>query len=602
MPWALFNRPSIQLGTLKAYIESNSSRLEVETAHPYLEVASILGTELYHWISKNVWVCESLYAPLIFPEQKRAAEKLATSYKRKAGSEIKTAFNFNKIHEQLRKHLKKWVNGCDWSQYKIIGFSVCFHQLLASLAAAHLIKEKAPHSTIVFGGSSCAGDAGKSLLDNFSFLDFIINGEGEISLLELCTYISKKDANLSKNIFSRKSIPGVDEPGSVSENSQLASLAPLPLPDYSDYFSEQEKYFTEMPFIPVLPVEFSRGCWWNKCTFCNLNLQWCGYRFKKSAQMLNEVTELSTRHRCLDFTFTDNMLPPKESLRFFSQLDKVQADLNFFAEIRPLNTEMELDNILATYRRGGLSTIQVGIESFSNSLLEKMRKGVHVIENIATMKAAQEQALKLEGNLIIQFPGSTQAEMHETLENLDFVFPYSPLNCAVFFLGHDSPIHSSPDEFGIRTITNHVNSRKLFPKEILQKLHLIVKDYRGDKNFQKKLWQPVYTKVKEWQMYHEKRNASALHKPLLYYRDGGDFLLIRQELIDGTVLNHRLQGSSRQIYLYCTHIKTSETLFRKFPSISRQKIIAFLADLRKKRLIFSDGNRHLALAVHGKYY
>ena len=73
---------------------------------------------------------------------------------------------------------------------------------------------------------------------------------------------------------------------------------------------------------------------------------------------------------------------------------------------------------------------------------------------------------------------------------------------------------------------------------------------------------------------------------------------MRQELLNGTVLNHRLKGSSRKIYLYCTQIRTDKELFEEFPAISQQKILAFLADLRKKRLIFSDNNKHLALAVH----
>ena len=68
MPWALFNRPSIQLGTLKAFLESKNDQLLVDTSHPYLEVASIIGPELYHWISQNHWVSEALYSPLVWPD------------------------------------------------------------------------------------------------------------------------------------------------------------------------------------------------------------------------------------------------------------------------------------------------------------------------------------------------------------------------------------------------------------------------------------------------------------------------------------------------------------------------------------------------------
>ena len=599
MPWPLFNRPSVQLGTLKAYLENRPNGLTVDTEHPYLEIASILGTRLYHWISQNPWVCESLYAPMVFPEQRESSEALAKKYANKAGAGIKELFNFTVIHEQLKKQLENWISGRDWSQYGFVGFSVCFNQLLASLAAAALIKKKFPHTTIIFGGSSCAATAGKSIVDAFSCVDFVIQGEGEKSLLEFCRYISGERSDLPENIFS--TAPAKQQPSSFndpSDNSQLPELDALPAPDYSDYISGLKKWFPDKPFIPVLPVEFSRGCWWNKCTFCNLNLQWCGYRYKKAAQMLAEVTELSNRYGCLDFTFTDNMIPPQESLHFFSQTKKLFSDFSFFAEIRALGKNKSIADVFSLYRNGGLSTIQVGIESLSNSLLKRMRKGVSVIENIATMRAAQEHSLALEGNLIIHFPGSTQAEVEETLVNLDYVFSYSPLNIASFFLGLDSPAYISPKKYNIKAIVDHVNNARLFPREVLKKLDLIVKDCRGDRIYQRRIWKPVFYKIKAWQEFYEKRKAGSRHKPLLYYRDGGNFLLIRQELIDGTVLNHRLKGASRQIYLFCTQIKTDTELSEKFPAIPQQKILSFLADLMKKRLVFSEKNSYLALAVH----
>jgi hypothetical protein len=107
----------------------------------------------------------------------------------------------------------------------------------------------------------------------------------------------------------------------------------------------------------------------------------------------------------------------------------------------------------------------------------------------------------------------------------------------------------------------------------------------------------VAAKIKAWRQYHEKRTTSALHRPLLSYKDGNGFLLIRQEMPDGTVLHHRLKGLSRRIYLGCTRIKTDQDLFEEFPAIQPQKILAFLADLKKKRLVFSEKNRYISLAV-----
>jgi len=598
MPWALFNRPSIQLGTLKAYLAANTNWLIADTTHPFLEVANILGSELYHWISQNPWVSEALYVPLLFPEKAAAAESLATGYVKKADKKIQKRFHFKRITKCLERHLEHWVDSCDWLQYQLVGFSVCFNQLLASLTAARFIKEKSPHAAIVLGGSSCAADAGRSLVKVFRFIDYVIGGEGETALMELCEFISGR-SSLPPLLFKA---PEADysalEPNTLYASPQLSALDALPVPDYDDYFADQKRWFSDKPFIPVIPVEFSRGCWWNKCSFCNLNLQWCGYRYKKAAQVVHEVTTLAARYDCLDFTFVDNMLPPKESLHFFSMTAKLPSDFSFFAEIRATGAKKAINETFALYRKGGLSTIQVGIEALSYKLLQRMQKGTTVIENIASMRSALENGLELQGNLIIHFPGSSPEEVMDSLENLDYVFPYTPLALASFFLGIDSPVFQAPAAYGITAVVNHKNNIKLFPGDVLQELKHLVQDYRGDRIHQRKLWKPVIQKVKLWKEYHAKRKMSALKKPLLFFRDGGNFLLLRQELIDGTILNHRLKNTSRQIYLFCTHIRTSAEIFDKFPGLPDQKILSFLSDLKKKRLIFSESDKYLALAVH----
>jgi len=600
MPWALFNRPSIQLGTLKAYIENKSPDISVTTIHPYLEIAAILGPDLYHWISQNPWVSEAIYSPLVFPEQASSAENLAAKYARQADPKIRHSFNYKSLFRKVEKHLQEWCDSYDWSQYFLVGFSVCFHQLFATLAAAKVIKKKFPQTAIVLGGSSCAGAAGRSLLETFQFIDYIISGEGERGLLSLCAYISEqKNGVLPANVITRQNRQkdGLELKRQIND-MQLPTLEDLPVPSYDDYFTELKKCFANKPFIPVLPVEFSRGCWWNRCSFCNLNLQWCGYRFKKASRMIHEVKILSSRYKCLDFTFVDNMLPPKDALQFFSITTADSVDLQFFAEIRSAKSKKNPADIFCEYRKGGLTTIQVGIEAFSNSLLQKMQKGVSVIENIATMRGAQENKLKLEGNLILQFPGSNVAEVAETLETLDYVFPYSPLAAATFFLGHDSPIEKAPERFGIKAVVNHPNNYKLFPRPILSQLDLLVKDYRGDKKKQRKIWKPVLQKIKLWQLYHAERKQDTFKNPLLSYRDGDDFLLIRQELPNGKILHHRLEGTSRLIYLSCTHITTDKELFSNFSQIPPEKILIFLKDLQKKKILFSDKNKYLALAVH----
>lgn len=572
MPWPLYNRPSIQLGALTSYLAQQDAALEPVALHPYLEVARLLGPETYHRISQNLWLCEALYAPLLFPEMHERAGRLSRTLMGR-----RPFFDFDHTVELLRDQLARWVASQPWHRFGLVGFSVCFHQLFASLAAAQAIKLRFPDLPVLFGGSSCAGEAGASLARAFPFIDHVIGGEGELPLLALC-----------------RKLAGRPSPGQGQEAEQLCDLSTLPVPDYSAYFAEMAASFGPgLPFLPEVPVEFSRGCWWNRCAFCNLNLQWGGYRMKSAEAMASEVRTLTERHAVADFTFTDNVLPPHEAPRFFELLRQDGRDLRFFAEIRANLRENEL----AVMHQGGLAVVQAGIEGLSDGLLRRMRKGATVMDNLALMKACLSQGIRLEGNLIVEFPGATAAEVAETLTVLDFLWPFPPLTTAAFFLGHGSPVAAEPQDYGITAKKSHPRYRQLMPQAVLAQLTLLVGDYSGNRVTARRQWAPVVKKVAAWQRFHAARGESAVSRPLLSLRDGGAFLLIRQETPEGQVLHHRLKGTSRLIYLACDAVIDRKTLLERFPRVTEKNLAVFLDELVAKRLLFCGGDQCLALAV-----
>ena len=583
MPWAIFNRPSIQLASLKAYLDQNSD-YQTDLFHPYLQVAANIGTEHYHPLALNSWAGEALYAPLLFPEQRDAAEKLF--YKECKNNPVLKKLNFQACQDALEQSLEQWIDSVNLAKYSLFGFSICFNQLLATLTAAKLVKKVCPELPIVVGGSGCVGEIGASLLQNFPQIDYVVNGEGEEALLQLAKCRATKD--------DESTLPATILKKGTTHNSTCAKgigdLNSLPIPDYSSYFSEMQHHFPGNNFIPVLPLEFSRGCWWNKCKFCNLNLQWRGYRKKSAATVLQEVNEQARRHQCLDFCFTDNALPPKETDSFFASLALLDADYDFFAEVRVITKP----DVLKQYRRGGLTSIQVGIESLSSSLLKKMDKGTRCIENIAAMRQSAEAGITLDGNLICEFPGSSEKEVLETLANLDFVLPFTPLSSATFFLGHGSPVANDPKSYGITAIVHHKKNQKLFPAALLNNLTMLIKGYRGDKTVQQKLWKPVHEKIHQWQDFHENREGN---QAPLSYRDGGDFLVIRQERRDGAPLRHRLRGTSRKIYLFCRSIRSIDAIQVEFPHIKKATLLSFLNDLTTKEILFMEDDLFLALAI-----
>lgn len=581
MPWPMVNRPSLQLATLKSYVEEKST-YTVDCFHPYLCIAKAIGIDTYARIARSGWAGEALFAPLLFPEMKSRAKQL---FQQSLARKDPAAADFEEMVQLIEQSISKWLMTIQTDHYRLVGLSVCFFQLLPSLYLAAKIKEIFPETLIVFGGSSCAGLVGASLFQRFQQIDYLIGGEGEESLLHLCHSLAGAKKSLPTGILSRQASIKTDAP------APGVILNELPYPNFAPYFQEIRQVFPDQIFIPVLPIEFSRGCWWNRCSFCNLNLQWPDYRVKSGDRMLAETIHLANTHACLQFAFTDNALPPQEADRFFANIAATGMDFDFFAEMRGISAQPRLE----LYSQGGLRTIQVGIEALSSTLLARMAKGTTVMDNIAAMKLAGSFSMHLEGNLITEFPGTTSEEIAETLTHLDFVLPFAPLQAAIFFLGYGSPIYARPQDFSIRAILPHSKNQRLFPEKILSGMTMICNSYRGDRVEQRKLWQPVRKKLRAWHNFHQERKNKATHP--LHYRDGSTFLIISQEQVNGSTLLHRLRGISRQIYLFCAIPRRVPEILAAFPTIAAPALENFLGEMSYKRLIFREGDRTLSLAI-----
>jgi hypothetical protein len=125
---------------------------------------------------------------------------------------------------------------------------------------------------------------------------------------------------------------------------------------------------------------------------------------------------------------------------------------------------------------------------------------------------------------------------------------------------------------------------------------MLINSYRGDKTLQQQRWRPVKMKLRAWQDFHKHRTKSR-QRPL-FYRDGGSFLLIRQERMSDAPLFHRLRGTSRKIYLGCERPIKIDSLLAAFPEVTDQALRKFIDQMCEKFLMFREKDRVLSLAVH----
>ncbi|MEJ2659008.1 MAG: RiPP maturation radical SAM C-methyltransferase, partial [Desulfobacterales bacterium] len=479
-PWPLFSRPSIQIGTLKSYLKQQFPDLEVDAYHVYLEVAEALGYRRYQAISERTWLAETVYAALLYPECSERAEYLFQK-EAKGKPHLKTV-DFKSLTRKVLEISEKFILKVDWTGYGLVGFSICFCQLSASLFFIRKLKERFPGLFIVVGGSMFTGGPLGNVFNVFPEIDVVVRGEGEIPLSRLVSDL--KDYRNKEKIPSFEGIVTPETKGKPATVSfcQMKDLSHLAPPDYSDYFDQMRTFDPSKRFFPTLPMEMSRGCWWQGictgrkfkgCAFCNLNLQWEGYRTKDPEQVVSEIDHLTATYKTLSVAFMDNLLPLKTSRNIFNRISILRKDFRLFGEIRATTPE----KILRIMKIAGMKDVQIGIEALSTHLLHKLKKGTTAIQNIEIMKHCEMLGIHNSSNLIVHFPGSDQTDVDETLRNLEFTYPFRPLRLVHFWLGLGSPVWRDPVSFGIKTVFNHRNYHNLFPPDVIQSMQFIIQAY-----------------------------------------------------------------------------------------------------------------------------
>lgn len=597
-PWPLYTRPSIQLGALKAYLQQSEPELQVTAAHLYLRVARAVGYRVYHEISERTWLAESLYAALLYPERLDTAARFFRQ--RCKGRSFPAAVDFQGLTETVAAETDRFLDETPWERYGLVGVSLCLCQFTASLYLVRRIKARCPQITVVAGGSMFAGEALLQLLQRFPEIDAGINGEGELPLLALVR------GQIAGRRLQDLQVPGLvtrfSSHQQAESRSQVENLDDLPRPDFDDYFRLLASFGPARAFFPTLPLEMSRGCWWRKrapgrrfegCAFCNLNLQWRGYRCKSPVRVRREVDALCGRHRSLSLAVADNLIPAKHCEAIFTGLAELNRDLRIFCEIRAQTSLPALQ----TLRAAGVKELQIGIEALSSRLLQKMNKGTTTIENLQIMKHCEAVGIANAANLITGFPGSDSEDVDQTLRSLEFARFFRPLRCVRFWLGLESPVWRHRRQFGIRAVFNHPYWSRLLPREEIRGLQFMIQDYRGDKTEQRRRWAPVESAVRRWQQAYENLHRRPYSEPILSYRDGGEFLILRQRRAGADPMTHRLVGPSRRIYIFCERHRSIGAIRAAFPELASDRLEGFLNMMVDKRLMYSENGRCLSLAV-----
>lgn len=279
----------------------------------------------------------------------------------------------------------------------------------------------------------CGGAHPTALPDSkdLSIFDNIIIGEGEKSIITVAdSYRDKKS------------------PPRIIKSSFIKNLDSIPFParDLVDMGMFHRKVDGKRCF----GIIGSRGCYY-KCAFCDRSLFGERLRSRSVNNIVEEIKDNISRYNVRHFEFFDDIfLVGKKQLNDF--VNKVE-DLGIIYRCNSRTDTLSPERCRMLYN-SGCRTLCFGIESGSQKILNTMKKGIRVEQNLKAIKMAQEAKLTTIGYFILGFPGETKETIRETIEFIK----NSDINQAQFYTFIPLPgceVYKYPERFGAQIISRN---------------------------------------------------------------------------------------------------------------------------------------------------
>ena len=361
-----------------------------------------------------------------------------------------------------------FANRIDQIQPKLVCISVPFPgNLYTSLRCGQWIKKNRPHVKVAMGGGFANTEL-RSLSDVrvFEFYDFITLDDGEAPLEILIEHIDgKKELTELKRCFTL-----VNNTVTYINNTSCTDYkqGQVGTPDYEGLLLDQYISVIEIanPMHSLWSdgrwnkLTMAHGCYWAKCTFCDISLDYIkNYEPISASLLVDRMEELINKTGQNGFHFVDEAAPPSMMKAVAIEIIKRKLVVSWWANIR--FDKSFTQDLCYLLKASGCIAVSGGLEVASDRLLELIQKGITVAQVAKVSKHFSEAGIMVHAYLMYGFPTQTVQETIDSLEMVRQLFETEVLQSAfwhLFTMTAHSPVGLAPEKFKVKKVSNEIGT------------------------------------------------------------------------------------------------------------------------------------------------
>ncbi|WP_395046158.1 B12-binding domain-containing radical SAM protein [Flavobacterium sp.] len=385
----------------------------------------------------------------------------------------RSANSFDDLYSHLQKEstyidaitLKILKEKIEIVQPKLVCISVPFPgNLYSAFRCAQFIKNHFPEVKISMGGGFPNTEL-RSLTDVrvFEFFDFITLDDGELPIQLLIDNLQLTISNEFKRTFLLENNKVVYKNSTLQKDYKQSEVG---TPDYSDLLLD--KYISVIEIANPMhslwsdgrwnKLTMAHGCYWGKCTFCDISLDYIKvYEPILAKTLVDRMEELIAQTGENGFHFVDEAAPPALMRELALEIIKRKLVVTWWTNIRfEKSFSQDLCVLLKT---SGCIAVSGGLEVASDRLLELIKKGVTVAQVAQVTRNFTEAGIMVHAYLMYGYPTQTIQETVDSLEMVRQLFELGILQSGFwhqFAMTAHSPVGMFPEEFGVIPQTNEI--------------------------------------------------------------------------------------------------------------------------------------------------